>query len=336
MQRANAVFALWCGICAFLLARPATGQLQSPGRSVSPQAVWNPRPEIIAGIRAKCGAVDPAKIGDCFYAEMQSAGASAEATGFARNFAPRGIGYLRAFRETGRVDIAYVEYVFRANELEGVLLVNGSPPIVDVDDPNLLSQEDLRKNGGYNALVHKFPNCSTWPADRYDTSVPTMESSANDGQNFKVKYLLLNGCHACAKIGEAVVSFHFDSSGRYRETKVLAIRPGGAEDEDRPVLQRRPGTIHASVGKTFTIKLAANPASGYSWWLAVPLNVDILKYVSNVYQPPASGNVVAPGNDVWTFEAVGKGATEIVFEYVRPFETNPPSTRKSHFWVEVD
>jgi predicted secreted protein len=335
MWRGIVVIAFLCGASAFLLARSLTAQSQTPVAIVGPEAVWNPSAQILADIRAKCGAADPARIGDCFYDEMKSSGASPEAIAFARGFASRGIGYLRAFRETGRVDIAYVEYAFRANELEGVLLVNGSPPMIDVDDPNFLSQEDLRKNGDYNALLRKYPNCATWPGDRLATNTPTMEPSPENGQNFKVNYVLLDGCHACAKIGEATVSFRFDSSGRFRETKVLAIRPGGAEDADRPVLQRRPGTIHATVGKTFTISLEANPTTGYSWWLAVPLNVDILKYVSNVYQP-LSGKIATPGNDVWTFEAVGKGTTEIVFEYVRPFETNPPSARKSHFWVEID
>jgi predicted secreted protein len=335
MRRAGFLISFLCGACAFFLPHRITAQSQAPAAIVGPEAAWNPSAQILAGIRAKCGAADPARIGDCFYDEMKSSGASPEAIAFARSFSSIGIGYLRAFRETGRVDIAYVEYAFRANDLEGVLLVNGSPPMIDVDDPNFLSQEDLRKNGDYNALLQKYPQIAVWPADRYDTLLPTVEPSADNGQNFKVNYVLLYGCHACANIGEATVSFRFDSSGRFRETKVLAIRPGGAEDADRPVLQRRPGTIHATVGKTFTISLEANPASGFSWWLAVPLNVDILKYVSNVYQP-LSGKIAAPGNDVWTFEAVGKGTTEIVFEYVRPFQTGASSAKKSHFWVEVD
>lgn len=336
MRRANVAFALWCGVCAFLLARPATGQLHSSDRDVGPQAVWNPSPEIIARIQAKCGAGDPAKIGDCFYAEMKSAGASQEAVAFARSLAAKGIGYLRAFREMGRVDIAYVEYSFRADELKGVLLVNGSPPMLDVDDPRFLSQEDLRASADYNGLLRKYPRFTVWPGDRHAPNAVAAESSVDNGQIFKVNYVLLDGCHACAKIGEAVVSFRFDSSGRFRETKILSVRPAGAEDEDRPVLQRRPGTIHASVGKTFTISLQANPASGYKWWLAAPLNVDILRYVSNVYQPPASGETGAPGIDLWTFEALGAGVAEISFEYARQVEWGVVQAKKMNFWVKAE
>jgi predicted secreted protein len=336
MRRPALLIALLCGACAFLLALSLTAQSQPPGRSVGPRAVWNPSPEIIARIRAKCGAGDPAKLGDCFYTEMELAGASAEAVAFARSFPPKGIGYLCAFREAGRVDVAYVEYAFRANELKGVLLVNGSPPMLDVDDPKFISQEDLRASADYSALLQKYPRYTVWPGDRHAPNAVAAESSADNGQNFKVNYILLDGCHACAKIGEAVVSFRFDSSGRFRETKVLAIRPGGAEDEDRPALQRRPATIHASVGKTFTISLKATPTTGYKWWLAAPLDVDILKYVSNAYRPPDSGETGAPGNDVWTFEALGEGLTEIAFEYVRQVEWGVVQAKKMNFWVKVE
>ena len=58
---------------------------------------------------------------------MKSAGASPEALEFTESLAASlGVVYLRAFRRVERVDIAYIEYGgFRANELEGVLLVNG-------------------------------------------------------------------------------------------------------------------------------------------------------------------------------------------------------------------
>jgi predicted secreted protein len=336
MWRGKLIVTFLWSACTLVAACPTTAQVRAPSASAGPEAVWNPSSEMIAGIRKKCGAADPAKISDCFYAEIQSAGASPEAIAFARSFVSKGVGYMRAFREIGRVDIAYVEYAFRANEMEGILLVNGLPPMFDVDDPRFLSQEDLRKNGDYNALLKQFPRCTVWPGDRHDTNVPSPESSTNNWQDFKFNYILLDGCHACARIGEAVASFRFDSSGRFRETRVLAIRPGGAEDDARPVLQRRPEPIHASVGKTFTITLEANLTTSYSWRLAVPLDASILKQVGNIYQQPTSGNMGAPGNEVWKFEAVGKGVTEIVFEYARPFEKDLPPAKKSHFWVEVE
>ncbi len=130
---------------------------------------------------------------------------------FVKEFAANGLAYVRAFRDTGRVDIAYIEYLFRANDLDGVLLVNGTPPIIDVDDYKFLSQEDLRKNDDYAALLQKYPNVSVFPADRYHTELPVATSAANGGQEFQVEYLLQDGCHACARIGtlDCGVRFRF-------------------------------------------------------------------------------------------------------------------------------
>ena len=116
---------------------------------------------------------------------MKSAGASDEAMAFVKEFAANGLAYVRAFRDTGRVDIAYIEYLFRANDLDGVLLVNGTPPIIDVDDYKFLSQEDLRKNDDYAALLQKYPNVNVFPGDRYQTGEPKNWPSADDGLEFR-------------------------------------------------------------------------------------------------------------------------------------------------------
>jgi hypothetical protein len=164
---------------------------------------------------------------------MKSAGASPEAMAFVREFAPNGLAYVRAFRDTGRADIAYIEYLFRANDLDGVLLVNGTPPIIDVDDYKFLSQEDLRKNADYAALLQKYPNLSVWPADRYHTEKPTCGFYPHGFQECEVEYLLQNGCHACARVGTVVAGFDFDESSRFVQVHVIKVRPGGdAPGED--------------------------------------------------------------------------------------------------------
>ena len=50
--------------------------------------------------------------------------------------------------------------------------MNGTPSIIDVDDYKFLSQEDLRKNDDYAALLQKYPNVSVFPGDRYQTGEP--------------------------------------------------------------------------------------------------------------------------------------------------------------------
>jgi len=197
--------------------------LAAPLGRVGPQAVWKPAPQLIANIRAKCGA-DPQHTAECFLREMGAAGASAEAVAFSKSLPDPGGAYLRGFRDTGRVDIAYVEYFLRANETEGVFLVNGDPPIIDVDDAKYLSTDQLRMNSDYATLLRKFPNLSLWPSDRYHMQTPAAVSVAH-GQKFDVEYLLQDGCHACARVGVADVAFLFDDSGRFQNTRVLRVLP---------------------------------------------------------------------------------------------------------------
>ena len=194
----------------------------SESARVGPQAVWKPGPEVIARLRAECSA-DPAKTGECFLRFMQTAGASNEAMAFAKSLADKGYGYLRALRDTGRVDIAYVEYVFRANEMQGVFFVNGDPPMIDVDDGQYLSPQVQQKNADFAAFLRHHRQATVWPADRGNTDTPVAVPTT-EGQQFNVEYLLRNGCHACAQIGTEVVAFLFDDSGRLRGTKVLRVR----------------------------------------------------------------------------------------------------------------
>ena len=88
-----------------------------------------------------------------------------------------GVVYLRAFRHVERVDVAYIEYAFRANEMEGVLLVNGNPSPIDVDDERFTVDAEMKKNAVYAALAEQYPKLSVWPGDRFDSNLPTVTST---------------------------------------------------------------------------------------------------------------------------------------------------------------
>ena len=161
---------------------------------------------------------------------------------FVKEFAANSLAYVRAFRDTGRVDIAYIEYLFRANDLDGVLLVNGTPSIIDVDDYKFLSQEDLRKNDDYAALLQKYPNVSVFPGDRYQTGEPKSWPTADDGLEFHVEYLLQDGCHACARIGTLVVDFVFDGSDSAAPLHFAAV-------SSAPAPNHREGRLESCLGR---------------------------------------------------------------------------------------
>jgi hypothetical protein len=214
MKRTTLFAVFLCVGCPLLLAQKPTDPEVS-ARPVGSAVVWDPPPQVLSAIREKCGKGDPDGINGCFLLEMQSANASPQAVAFAKSFAGNGLAYVRAFRKVGLIDIAYIEYAIRANELDGVLLVNGDPSIIDVDSENFASQENFLRNPTFAALAKKYPYISIWPGDRYHTSEPLVKHLESGGESFVVGYTLRDGCHACAQIGTASLIFAFDEHGKF-------------------------------------------------------------------------------------------------------------------------
>jgi hypothetical protein len=215
MRRTISLTVFLCPVLLFLLPSKPAASAQISAPSVTSEVVWNPSPEILAAIREKCGKGDPGNLNNCFLTEMRAAGASQQAVAFAKAIVDNGLFYARAFRKGGPVDIAYIQYPFRANELDGVLFVNGDPAIIDVDSEKFASQSNFSKDPIYAALAKKHPQISIWPGDRYHTNKP-LEKGLGSGQElFVVEYILRDGCHACAQIGTVSLNFTFDKQGRF-------------------------------------------------------------------------------------------------------------------------
>jgi len=117
MTRTMLLALVLCVACRLVFAQNLASNSQVLVLPVDDQAVWNPSLHKLSSIREKCGRGDPGTINNCFLSKMESARASLQAVAFAKSFAGTALAYLRAFRKTGPVDIAYVEYAFRANEL---------------------------------------------------------------------------------------------------------------------------------------------------------------------------------------------------------------------------
>ena len=173
----------------------------------------------------KCGAFRPPRTGECFIAQMQGAGASSQALSFARLLHDRTgqVGYSREFREAGAVDVAYVQYAFRANELNGVYLINGSPPLVDVDDQTLLDKAGLASDFVYADIRKQYPDVTIFPGDRFHTDSPAVEVLIGGGLRFTVPYRLNNVCHACSQVGTARFAFDFDAAGKFLGTRLVWV-----------------------------------------------------------------------------------------------------------------
>jgi hypothetical protein len=192
-------------------------QLSEP---IGPEAVWDSDEQSQKKLHEECGSL-AGPVDRCFISFMEKSGASPQAVAFAKFIDMRV--FLRSFRETGPVDIAYVAHPFRANENYGYLLVNGDPTMIDVDNLNALPKKQLESDPRYMKLAAKYPDIAIWPGDRFSTEYPTMERLPDGGQRFVVEYRLTDFCHACEVIGKATFGFDFDSKGKFLGIKALRV-----------------------------------------------------------------------------------------------------------------
>ena len=182
-------------------------------------AVFSPSPDFLADFHRACDAKSGADFGECFVAQMAKAGASREAVAFARSTG--NLGYLRAFRETGRVDVGEVEYPFRANENQAWILVNGKPPVIDVGDTASI-QNLLEANPVFKTLRLAHPQLAAFP--RVSRDGPRALPAPDGGQRFATAYELKD-CRACKAAGYASVAFRFDAGGVFLGPELGQVKP---------------------------------------------------------------------------------------------------------------
>ena len=80
--------------------------------------------------------------------------------------------------------------------------------------------------------------------------------------------------------------------------------------------------IEVAVGDSFAVTLCSNPTTGFMWPDEPQIgDQTVLQQTAHEFVPPGGEGVVgASGKDVWTFQALKKGTTEVSMEYSRPFE----------------
>jgi hypothetical protein len=209
--------------CGVLVVGHAGAVRASMAQTVEASAVWKPPLNYIVTIHQDCQNLSFPALGGCFATEMQRLGASQEAVAFAQQL--QNEGFLRDLQRTGKVDVAYVYYPFRANENDGCLLVNGNPALINVDALDSLAESSMHRDPAYISLLAQYPKTSIWPGDRSGKVDPVVvEILPNRTQRFIVHYRLRDGCHACAQLGQASFGFEFDRYGRFLQAKYLGIR----------------------------------------------------------------------------------------------------------------
>ena len=73
--------------------------------------------------------------------------------------------------------------------------------------------------------------------------------------------------------------------------------------------------IEVKAGDEFTIVVQSNPSTGYRWQLAEPLDETIIHLLAKEYREDKPIRPGSGGWDVWKFEAVAPGETEITLNH---------------------
>ncbi len=208
MRRASRPAILVLAAVAWVMASPiAVAQ-----KIMTAAAVWHPAADFLTDFHAQCDGLSGGAFDACFAAAMAKAGASQAALDFTRNLGDQG--YLRALDQTGGpIAIAHAVFPFRANENDAWLLVNGTPPLIDVDDRQHLPLPPPRASAAYAEIRRRYPNVGLWPGDR-GASQPEV---SQNGREIIVGYLLRDLCHACAIVGRVRYEFDFAADGNFSE-----------------------------------------------------------------------------------------------------------------------
>jgi hypothetical protein len=214
-------------IMAFI-AICATVQSQNAPGKIGAAAVWQVSPQFIATAPAACDKASRSGDVECLIEQMAKAGAPAAAVNFTRELYKQShgdFGILTGFQDQSPVSFGWVTYPLRANTNYGLVLVNGQPAIVNVEDLKLLDTKTMKQSSQFQDLKNQFPKADVWPGDRDGKIWPNSQSGPNGGTQFVVGYPLIDGCHACARAGMAIFTWNFDAHGKFLGTTFQGMTP---------------------------------------------------------------------------------------------------------------
>jgi hypothetical protein len=206
------------------LAAFASAQSQAGKAKIGSSAVWQVSAQFLATAHAACDKSSPGA--ECMIEQMAKAGAPADAVSFTRELYKQShgdFGVMTGFQGQVPVAFAWITYPLRANTNYGLLFVNGKPPIINVEDLQLLDTKTMERSFQFQDIKNQFPQANLWPGDRDGKTWPNSQAGPNGGTQFVVSYPLRNGCHACASAGSALFNWNFDAQGKFLGTTFLGL-----------------------------------------------------------------------------------------------------------------
>ena len=331
-------------IVLFLLSSPviiSQSNSITSNNEISAAAIWKPSYEIMQKIYSNCGAQQGNKMYDCLLNEMATAGASPNAIEFSGLI--KGQGYMDGYKQLGEIGAANVYFVFKRVEHEGLLLVNCTPNLIDVDNVDYLDISGLEQDKDYKVLKNSYPNISIFPGDREGTDYPEKKELTHHGVQIIVNYRLRNGCDDCRLLGFAYFAFDFDSTGKLIGTKLLNVinsldlQAASAPTGNLNNVFSDPSVpIEVTKGEKFAVVLESNHSAGLKWELGESLDNKLLTLLGTDFVQPYETLPNAAGKETWTFEAIGSGVTTLKFNYVYSWQSEAKPLESYIFRVNVN
>ena len=197
---------------------------------IGASAIWQPPQDFLDKAHSVCDkGAGAASFDQCFMNQIAAAGAPADAVSFTRMLYQQNgglVGIMTAFKKYGPVDVAQVFYPLRANDNYALLLVNGNPEILDVDDHAKAGPgSDGTGLDVPGSETKVSPNRSLAGRPQWQHSLARVQLLPAGGTEFIVSYRLINGCHACQHVGLARFGWDFDASGKFLRTVFIPTPP---------------------------------------------------------------------------------------------------------------
>ena len=215
-------------IAGCVLACPIVVTAASGPAKIGASAVWQIPEQFLTSAHAACDKSAPSGFTECFIGQMTKAGASADAVSFTRELYKQShgdVGIMTGFQTVSPVDFAWITYPLRANTNYGLLLINGDPRIVNVENLKQIDKKTMEQSPQFKDLRFQFPKVDIWPGDRDGKTWPNSQTGPNGGVQFVVGYPLINGCHACARAGFAMFTWNFTAQGKFLGTTFVGMTP---------------------------------------------------------------------------------------------------------------
>jgi hypothetical protein len=225
-------------LAAFTFAVAVVGTVSSPARvtgapswmlgTIDQSFTWVARENPVPAIDACAG---KASERSCLLKIMRAGGASQRAMAFTRWYYAAFDGdsaFIVHVRKSrfGAVSIASVELPGRANDNFIYIFVNGTPMFVNPNNVFDHAPAPWAKNKAFLAIAKTHPNANVFPEEAL------VGESARPGgsQRYRFAFPIVDGCHACARVGIVYVDYDFAHDGSAAGSSVNAIHECPSSD----------------------------------------------------------------------------------------------------------